>query len=136
MGRLPLVALEATVQQLLRGDRDSVPVLAALRRPVIEIRARAERWAQALASRGLSCKVVALEAMAGGGAFAEESLASAGVALEGPADTQLARLRRGDPSVFARIVDDRVVLDARTVMPGEDEDLLRAITSLLAPEKL
>jgi L-seryl-tRNA(Ser) seleniumtransferase len=134
MGRLPLVALETTVLQLLRGDRDAVPVLAALRRPVAEIRARAEHWARALGSRGVSCQVVDLEAMAGGGAFAQEALASAGVALEGPADAKLTRLRRGDPPVFARIVDDRVVLDARTVLPGEDEDLLAAITALSTPE--
>jgi len=135
MGRLPLVALEATVLQLLRGDRDTVPVLAALRRPAAEIRARAERWAQALALRGVSCQVVDLDAMAGGGAFAEESLPSAGIALEGTAEVQLAGLRRGEPSVFARIVDDRVVLDARTVLPGEDEGLLQAITSLSVPER-
>jgi L-seryl-tRNA(Ser) seleniumtransferase len=130
MGRLPLVALEATVLQLLRGDRDGVPVLAALRRPVAEIRARAESWAATLRSRGVACQVVDLEAMAGGGAFAQESLASVGLALEGSAEGQLAALRRGEAPVFARIVDDRVVLDARTVLPGEDDDLLHAIVAL------
>jgi L-seryl-tRNA(Ser) seleniumtransferase len=134
MGRLPLVALEATVLQLLRGDRDGIPVLAALRRPVAEIRARAGRWAEALRSRSVDCEVVDLEAMVGGGAFAQETLASAGLALAGVAEEQLARLRRGEPPVFARIVDDRVVLDARTVLPGEDDDLLRAIEALSKPE--
>ncbi len=132
MGRLPLVALETTVLQHQRGDRDAIPVLAALRRPLSEVRARAERWAEQLRARGRKCHVVDLEAMVGGGAFAQESLASSGIALEGAADDQLARLRRGEPPVFARIAGDRVVLDARTVLPGEDEDLLHAIAALEA----
>jgi L-seryl-tRNA(Ser) seleniumtransferase len=130
MGRLPLVALEATVLQLQRGDRDSVPALAALRRPVADIRARAARWVEALRAQGVACELVDLETMAGGGAFAQETLASAGVALEGPAEDMLARLRRGDPAVLARIEGDRVVIDARTVLPNEDGDLLRAIVEL------
>jgi L-seryl-tRNA(Ser) seleniumtransferase len=130
IGRLPLVALEATVLQLQRGDRDGVPVLAALRRPLVDIRARALRWAEALRARGIACDVIDLEAMVGGGAFAEETLASAGVVLQGPAEESLARLRRGHPPVFARIAGDRVVLDARTVLPGEDHELLRAIVAL------
>jgi len=133
MGRLPLVALEATVLQLQRGDRDGVPALAALRRPVADIRARAAGWVDALRARGVACEVVDLEAMAGGGAFAQETLASAGVALEGPAEDTLARLRRGDPAVLARIEGDRVVIDARTVLPSEDGDLLRAIAELPKP---
>jgi L-seryl-tRNA(Ser) seleniumtransferase len=133
MGRLPLVALEATVLQLQRGDRDGVPALAALRRPVADIRARAARWVEVLRARGAACEVVDLEAMAGGGAFAQETLASAGVALEGPAEDTLARLRRGDPAVLARIEGDRVVIDARTVLPSEDGDLLRAIAELSKP---
>jgi len=125
MGRLPLVALEATLVHLLRGDVDAVPALAALRTPLREVRARAERWHAELSSRGVACEVVDLEAMAGGGAFAEEALASAGIALAGDPEALLGRLRAGDPPLIARIEKERVVLDARTVLPGEDEDLVR-----------
>jgi L-seryl-tRNA(Ser) seleniumtransferase len=127
MGRLPLVALEATLGHLLRGELDAVPALAALRVPVAQVRARAEAWASALGERGIACEAVMLEAVAGGGAFAEEQVPSAGVALAGDAERWLEALRRGEPPVVARIEGDRVVLDARTVLPTEDAELLGAV---------
>jgi L-seryl-tRNA(Ser) seleniumtransferase len=127
MGRLPLVALEATLGHWRRGELDAVPPVGALRVPVAQVRARAEAWARALGERGVACEGVSLSAVAGGGAFAEEQVASAGVALAGDAEGWLERLRRGDPPVVARIEGDRVVLDARTVLPEEDEALLGAV---------
>lgn len=127
MGRLPLVALEATVSHLARRELDAIPALAALRAPLGQVRARAETWARSLAERGVACEVVALDAVAGGGAFAEEKVPSAGVRLEGDAERWLAKLRTGEPPVIARIEEDRVVLDARTVLPGEDEGLVAAV---------
>ena len=129
MGRLPLVALEATLAHFLKGELDAVPVLAALRIPVVEVLARAERWHDALSARGISVETIDLDAVAGGGAFAEESVASAGIALSGDPELLLARLREGDPPLMARIYDDRVVLDARSVLPSEDEALLGAVVA-------
>ena len=58
----------------------------------------------------------------------EEALASAGLAIptSHPSDLAL-RLRSGDPPILARIQDDRVLIDGRTVMPGEEEMLLQGI---------
>jgi L-seryl-tRNA(Ser) seleniumtransferase len=124
MGRLPLVALEATVAHLMRDEVDAIPALRALRACVADVRARAEGWAVRLREAGVACEVVALDALAGGGAFAEERLPSAGVALEGDAEAWLAALRRGDPPVIARIEGGRLVLDARSVLPDEDDALV------------
>jgi hypothetical protein len=45
-----------------------------------------------------------------------------------------ARLRAGDPAVIARVADDRVLLDFRTVLPREDDLLAAAImTAVGAP---
>ncbi|HVM12166.1 MAG TPA: hypothetical protein VM638_06810, partial [Actinomycetota bacterium] len=38
-----------------------------------------------------------------------------------------ARLRQGTPPVFCRVADDAILLDLRTVMPGEDDLLIRAL---------
>ncbi len=47
---------------------------------------------------------------------------------ERPRPAQLLdKLRLQEPSVIARIENDRVVLDPRTVLPGEDERLLEAV---------
>jgi L-seryl-tRNA(Ser) seleniumtransferase len=53
------------------------------------------------------------------------------VALEGDAERWLEALRRGEPPVVARIEGDRVVLDARTVLPAEDAELLGAVARAL-----
>ncbi len=129
LGRLPLVALEATVALYLEGRLDEVPALAALRRPLAEVRARAEAWQAALASRGVEASVVDLEGAVGGGALAEAPVRSAGVAIDGDAEALATRLREGDPPVVGRIHDGRLLLDARTVLPGEDDALLAAVAA-------
>lgn len=122
------MALEATLAHLMRGELDAIPALRALRTPVAAVRARAESWARRLVDAGVACEAVALEAVAGGGAFAEESVASAGVALEGDAEAWVVALRAADPPVVARIEGDRLVLDARSVLPDEDDALVAAVT--------
>ena len=42
------------------------------------------------------------------------------------------RLREANPPVVARIEDDRVILDPRTVMPEEEESLLTALRDALS----
>ncbi len=133
LGRLPLVALEATVALYLEGRLDEIPALAALRRPVAEVRARAESWCAALCARGVEATVVDLEGAVGGGALAEAPVASAGVAIEGDAEALASRLRAGEPPVVGRIHQGRLLLDARTVLPGEDAALLAAVAIALIP---
>src|SRR6185369_7661664 len=108
-----------------------IPALAALRRPLAEVRARAEGWRDALAARGVSAAVIDLDGMVGGGALAEAPVRSAGVAIEGDAEALAAKLRAGDPPVVGRIHEGRLLFDARTVLPGEDGALLDAIVAAL-----
>jgi L-seryl-tRNA(Ser) seleniumtransferase len=62
------------------------------------------------------------------------------VAIGGEAEAEgiAARLRAGEPKVVGRIQDGRVVLDARTVLEGEDEGLMEAVVGavLSAPASL
>jgi L-seryl-tRNA(Ser) seleniumtransferase len=78
-------------------------------------------------------EVVELESTVGGGALPGATLASFGLALPGPAEAILARLRRGDPAVVGRIERGRVLLDLRTVEPARDADLRRAILAAVQP---
>jgi L-seryl-tRNA(Ser) seleniumtransferase len=133
LGRLPLVALEATVALYLEGRLDDVPALAALRRPLAAVRARASAWQEALAARGVEATVVELEGAVGGGALAEAPVPSAGVALAGDPEALAARLRAGEPPVVGRIHEGRLLLDARTVLAGEDEALLGAVVAAVTP---
>jgi L-seryl-tRNA(Ser) seleniumtransferase len=70
----------------------------------------------------------------GGGAFPGVLLESAGVALRPVLLSPAAlaeRLRRGDPPVVAVVARDRVVLDLRTVLPGEEAPLAQAVKAAL-----
>ncbi|TMC46144.1 MAG: L-seryl-tRNA(Sec) selenium transferase, partial [Chloroflexi bacterium] len=48
------------------------------------------------------------------------------------ANDLLRRLRESEPPVIGRIEQDRVYLDPRTVLPGEDDVLLEAVRAALA----
>jgi L-seryl-tRNA(Ser) seleniumtransferase len=137
LGRLPLVALEATLAHYLEGDLEAVPALAAIRAPIEAVRGRAESWRAKVEGRGGAvgmARVVDLDVAVGGGTLAEEALPSAGLAVDvEDADSFVQRLRAGDPPVFARIQEGRVLFDARTVLPGEDEALVTAILAALGP---
>ena len=59
-----------------------------------------------------------------------DSIPGAGVSLrseEFPAEEILAHLRRATPPVIARIEQDEVILDVRTLQRGEDRLILQAV---------
>ncbi len=136
LGRLPLVALEASLEPYLRGEPTELPTIAALTKPLGEVRERVQSWCQRLADRGVEAEPVVAEAQVGGGALAEEPLPSvaAHVRHDGSVDEVARRLRAADPPVLARIADDRLLLDGRTVLPGEDELLIAAVLGALVGE--
>jgi L-seryl-tRNA(Ser) seleniumtransferase len=133
LGRLPLAALEATLEHYLVGSawRD-VPALAAARRSEADVEARAQAWSAALRADGYEVDVVATRAEMGGGTLAGRSLPSFGMRILGDPERAAARLRAGRPAVVGRIVDDRLVLDARSVGADEDALLLKAVRDALA----
>ena len=126
MGRLPLVALEATLDAYLSGDLDAIPTLRMARAATTHLRERVGRWAAAL---GLGDEaIVPVGAVAGGGTYPGEEIPSWALALR-PADAHafVAALRAGHRAVIARIESGAVLLDARTVQSDEDEELLLAV---------
>jgi L-seryl-tRNA(Ser) seleniumtransferase len=119
--KLSLAALEATLA--LHRDparaRREVPVLAMLLAGEATLADRARRIAAACGG-----EVVAATARVGGGALPLLELPGPVVALDGPdgADALAAALRAGEPPVLARIREDRVLLDPRT-LTDEEADL-------------
>jgi len=47
-------------------------------------------------------------------------------------DALAARLRRQTPPVFARIQEDKVLLDPRTLLAGDEEPLIEALVAAMA----
>lgn len=125
--KLALAALEPVIAAYARADYDSVPVLKTLRTPLDELTARVERWRDSLGPFAERCEVVEVTSATGGGTLASDipSVALA-VAVASP-DAFARALRTQDPPVIARIEGDRVLLDPRTVLPGEDESVVAAL---------
>jgi L-seryl-tRNA(Ser) seleniumtransferase len=79
---------------------------------------------------GLKVEVIDGESVIGGGAAPSAVLPTRLLALavdDRGADDFLAQLRGATPPVIARVEDDRVVLDLRTVFPSQQEALVKAI---------
>lgn len=138
--KLTLAALEGTLRLYLDPDRlaERHPLWAMLTGSVEEVRRRAEALSAAISRAGAgaaACEVVATESEIGGGSLAGYSIPTVAVKLQiagiAPADVAQ-RLRLGDPPVFTRVHDDAVWIDPRTMLPGEEDLLLRALKPLFA----
>jgi L-seryl-tRNA(Ser) seleniumtransferase len=126
LDKLIYQALEVTLRRLLLERWDEIPALRMIGQSNIELRERADRFAERI--EGVSWDVVPGESVIGGGSTPEQSLASWVIAIR-CADVVESeqRCREGDPPVIARIEDDRLLFDLRTVFPEEEEVLLARI---------
>jgi L-seryl-tRNA(Ser) seleniumtransferase len=125
--KLTLAALEATLRQRMSGRADEIPVQRMLKMPVEDIRRRAAMWSVKLDERGVGVRLVSGESAVGGGSLPGHGLPTVLLALVGPASRLSAALRSGRPPVIARIEAGACCLDPRTVLKGEDEDLIDAV---------
>jgi L-seryl-tRNA(Ser) seleniumtransferase len=122
-------ALETSLRHLVFERWDEIPAMRMIRMSAEEIRARAERiHAQLGDAEGV--QIIEGKSVAGGGSTPEQSLPTWLLAMSGNAPKLERKLRANDPPVIARIEDDRVVLDLRTVFAGEEEALILALRSL------
>ncbi len=129
--KLTYAALEATLEAHAIGRRGDVPVIRMLGLSVAEIGSRADALAASLAANGWRTRVIDGLSTIGGGSAPGAELRTRLVQLERDglsADEIEERLRGLEPPVIARIQDDRVVLDLRTVLPEQDQ-LLAVLVS-------
>jgi L-seryl-tRNA(Ser) seleniumtransferase len=133
--KLTYAALEGTLVEHLTGRAaDAVPVTRMASMPVEAIAVRAQIVAAKLCDAGFSAAVVDGFSTIGGGSAPGSQLPTRLVTLTHPslsADELEGRLRRAATPVVARIEDDRVMLDLRTVDPRHDEGLRELIVSAL-----
>jgi L-seryl-tRNA(Ser) seleniumtransferase len=119
-------SLETTLRNLLLERWDEIPAIAMIRQTPAAIRERAE----ALLTRvpGLRAEIVAGQSAVGGGATPERPIPTWLISIECPKPVEFERrLRLGDPPVIARIENDRLIIDLRTVFPAEEAALERAL---------
>ncbi|TMC78635.1 MAG: L-seryl-tRNA(Sec) selenium transferase [Chloroflexi bacterium] len=132
--KITIAGLIATLETYRDGlAEDELPVWRMIAASPSGIRGRAENVARALGASGLSAEVMETRSTVGGGSLPEETQDSFAVTLGGAPASRLAQaLREADPPVVARIVDERVALDLRSVLPEDDEVLARAVGGALA----
>jgi L-seryl-tRNA(Ser) seleniumtransferase len=133
--KLTLAALIATLDLYLTQSLSRLPVWDMLGASTESIGARARAWQSRLMERGAAVEVVAAESTVGGGSLPGERLATMALAItpaRGGAAELLRRLREHEPPVIGRIVEERVLLDPRTVLPDEDDAVIDAVLAALA----
>ncbi|HEY8552643.1 MAG TPA: L-seryl-tRNA(Sec) selenium transferase [Thermaerobacter sp.] len=138
--KLVLAALEATLRLYLDPAEAyrRVPVLAMLSRSPDELARAARRLAARLRrTLGERARVVVApgDSQAGGGSLPEVAWPTTlvGLAIPGvPVADLAAALRQGEPPVIGRIHDDVLWFDPRTLLPGDDRELVRAAARAVA----
>ena len=128
--KMSMAALSATLLHYIKGEAlEKIPIWRMMAMSEDELKSIATRWADAA---GESADVARAESTIGGGSLPGETLDSWVVRIEGKgtgdsAEALAARLRSSSPAVVGRIEDDRVLLDPRTVLPEEEDSLLRVL---------
>lgn len=128
-----LAGITATLRHYLRGDAtERIPVWWSISRSPEWLETRARGWQLRLGDR---TSVVASEAVVGGGSLPGKTLPSYALVIDPLAEgasTLARRLRTGRPSVFPRVDDGVVIIDARTVLQDEDDALVSAVRGAIA----
>jgi L-seryl-tRNA(Ser) seleniumtransferase len=138
--KLTIAALEATLGAYLRAAWEEIPAMRMIRMTPQELKRRAENFIRELRPE-LPLDEVEIEvsegtSLAGGGSTPAQSLPSKVIRIASArySATKLEqRLRRAPAgvSVIARVEEDRLVLDLRTVFPEQEPLLIRTLAAVL-----
>ena len=135
--KFTIAALEATLYAYEAGTAlDTIPTLRMLTEPLASIRRRALRVlgrTTAETRRTLGATLVEASSQVGGGALPTVELPSAVIALGTPKRPAVAldeALRTGRPAVLGRLLDDRLLLDCRTILPTDVPALAARLAAL------
>lgn len=125
-----LSGLSATLLHYLKDEVEKkIPIWQMISMRLATIEARAEQWARMLKK----ASTIPGESAIGGGSLPGEWLPTrlVSVSVNRP-DQFLKRLRRSHPPIIARVENDRVLFDPRTVLPHQEGALLVELQNVLA----
>jgi L-seryl-tRNA(Ser) seleniumtransferase len=131
--KLTYASLEATLLAYVKRDYGAIPALRMMQLTKQEVGKRAETLAAQVRSAKLEAEVIDGESVIGGGAAPSSLLPTRLVALSCShlsADQLAARLRGSDPPIIARVAEGRALLDLRTVLAGQDREVVAALRSI------
>jgi L-seryl-tRNA(Ser) seleniumtransferase len=123
-----LAGLTATLLHYLQDEAErEIPIWRMISLTPEQLKVRAEAWREELGQG----EVVSSESTVGGGSLPEECLSTYVLALKVKSpDRFLKRLRGGRPPIIARVEDDTILFDPRTVL--DDETLVSKLKTMLS----
>ena len=135
LDKLGIAALSATTTALLDDRLEAIPVLAQLLLSPDALRQRADQLAEVCRSAVAGRFDVSIEAESspvGGGTLPGFALPTQAVVLRGPAQRLAQALRGAEVPVVARVREDVLLLDPRTLLEGDIEWVGQALEAALA----
>jgi L-seryl-tRNA(Ser) seleniumtransferase len=121
--KLIVQALETTLRHLLLQRYDAVPTLRMIRLTANEIQQRAQAFAAKINGATLRPGTSVI----GGGSTPDQALPTWLIAIPGKANLLEMQLRANNPPIVARIENEELLLDLRTVAPHEEAIVLQAL---------
>lgn len=133
--KLNLSALSTTLMHYLKGEAlHKIPIWQMIASPPEVLESRAHNWVTRL---GPDTNVEPGLSTIGGGSLPGESLPTWLVSInkythQERVNSIADRLRAQDPPIIARIQDDHILLDPRTVLVDQDDALVKGVQNALA----
>jgi len=131
--KVTLSGMTATLLHYMKDEAETqIPIWQMISRPIESIQQSAENWRQYLGQG----EVVEGFSTVGGGSLPTEEMPTCllALSLEKP-DNILRTLRDAHPPIIARIENDRILLDPRTVFENQEAALLRSLVKVLPVKK-
>jgi L-seryl-tRNA(Ser) seleniumtransferase len=131
--KLCLAALSATMLHYLKSEAlTEIPVWSMISEPLEQIKSKAGRWIEFLGQGDL----VEGKSTVGGGSLPGETLPTWLIAFSVRHPNKvLSSLREAQPPIIARLEEDRLVLDPRTVLANQEELLLSNLQMILSSRR-
>ncbi len=134
LDKVTLAGLEATLEMLLNGRSEEIPSRAMMQTPLADLQAAAERIAAGISQLpGFEAEVEPGLSQPGSGSAPGVTIQSSVVRVRHSklnAGRLHKRLHRATPPVYGRIQEDALLLDPRTLLGGEEAELLSAFRGL------
>jgi L-seryl-tRNA(Ser) seleniumtransferase len=138
--KMTLAALEATLRHYQREEAETrIPIWRMIAASSGSIAGRAASWVSKLQKYGIPARMQRGESTVGGGSLPGETLPTTLLALDAgnvsiPLDELAKRLRLRSLPLIVRILRDALLIDPRTVLEEQDDEVVRAFVEELAKD--
>ena len=138
--KMTLAALEATLRHYQRDEAEThIPIWRMISASPAKIASRATGWTAKLQQQGIKARLQHGESTIGGGSLPGDTLPTTLLAFDAgdvpmPLDELAKRLRLRSTPIIVRILRGKLLLDPRTVLEEQDQELLQALMEELWEE--